>query len=336
MRSQGNFPMGSSCPRSNLAQEHCTVVDKVLKDLKSCTRRLHAALLSQHTELRILDQLYYKGNNQHRTALFWNRIEEVRRFGKRVEKLEVYDTVESLRVSFWTPQNTLTAKNVKGAWTHVPGYTAVQATLNRIKACKILMDKMHQCLTKTYDQLNLNMQTGAFLQLILTVTAITSRLAMLLDEVRTAVDAAWEACSQLLTILQAPGPSSTPTPNPPVTSLVSEDVEEAAVENASRLNQNISTFISSDTAGITQDIAPSITQQQDDDELVEVYSLSGTATSIAFRTLGGRGGVIPNPSIRRQSSQKAEQTNVAPKSTNPPRRIGKKKKRDAIDDIFGF
>lgn len=87
--------------RSDLPSRLYPQVDSVLKDLKACTRRLQSAALSQRIELQILDQLYYRGNNQHRSALFWNRIEETRRYGKRLEKLGVPDTVEAFRVAFW-------------------------------------------------------------------------------------------------------------------------------------------------------------------------------------------------------------------------------------------
>lgn len=42
--------------------------------------------LSTHlaTELRLLGRLYYKNRAQHRNALFWRRVEEVKRLALRV------------------------------------------------------------------------------------------------------------------------------------------------------------------------------------------------------------------------------------------------------------
>ena len=34
----------------------------------------------------MLERLYYKGKNQHRTALFWQRVAEMRKFGERVDE----------------------------------------------------------------------------------------------------------------------------------------------------------------------------------------------------------------------------------------------------------
>lgn len=49
------------------------------------------------------------------------------------------------------------------------------------------------------------MQTGAFLQLILTLAAITSRLSVLLTEVRALVQLCWRTSLDLLWILDASG-----------------------------------------------------------------------------------------------------------------------------------
>ena len=79
----------------------CSTVDALLKQLKSCTKRLQAALASHRTEIQVLERLYYKGKNQHHTALFWQRVAEMRKFGGRLDEMQIDDVVESLRLSFW-------------------------------------------------------------------------------------------------------------------------------------------------------------------------------------------------------------------------------------------
>lgn len=88
-------------PRASLDAANTPVVDAVLKQLKACSRRLQAALASHRTELQVLERLYYKGKNQHRTALFWQRVAEMRKLGGRVDEMHMDDTVESLRLAFW-------------------------------------------------------------------------------------------------------------------------------------------------------------------------------------------------------------------------------------------
>ena len=87
--------------RSLLDPGNGSVMDAVLKQLKACSRRLQAALDSHRTELQILERLYYKGKNQHRTALFWQRIAGLRKFGERVDEMHMDGVVESVRLWFW-------------------------------------------------------------------------------------------------------------------------------------------------------------------------------------------------------------------------------------------
>ena len=94
-------PSAIYSPRASLAPDKSPAIDSVLKQLKACSRRLQAALATHHTELQVLERLYYKGKNQHRTALFWQRVAEMRKFGERVEEMHMDDVVESLRLSFW-------------------------------------------------------------------------------------------------------------------------------------------------------------------------------------------------------------------------------------------
>lgn len=90
-----------SSPRASLSSASHSIVDVILKDLKICTRRIQAALSSHRAELQVLEKLYYKGNNQHRTALFWRRVSDIRRCGRRVDEIQLQEVVERLRQSFW-------------------------------------------------------------------------------------------------------------------------------------------------------------------------------------------------------------------------------------------
>lgn len=87
--------------RTSLDSGYYPVVDAVLKQLKACSRRLQAALSSYRTELQVLERLYYKGKNQHRAALFWQRVTELRKLGERVGEMHMDKVIEDLRLSFW-------------------------------------------------------------------------------------------------------------------------------------------------------------------------------------------------------------------------------------------
>ena len=94
--------------RSLLGSEHHPAVDAVLKQLRVCSRRLQAALDSHRTEMQVLERLYYKGKNQHRTALFWQRVVELRKLGERVDEMHMDKVVENFRLSFWGKPSTRT------------------------------------------------------------------------------------------------------------------------------------------------------------------------------------------------------------------------------------
>ena len=80
-------------------------VDSALKRLKLVSRRLSAVLTIWGEESRVLDRLYYKGKNQHRTSLFWRHVEEIRRFCLRVNSLDLVGTLNRLRHSFYDSVN---------------------------------------------------------------------------------------------------------------------------------------------------------------------------------------------------------------------------------------
>ena len=89
-------------PRSELITSHSSI-DSALKALKSSSKQLQATLSTFHDEMRILERLYYKGKNQHRSALFWRRVCELRRFGERIKRTQMEVLVEQTRRSFWGP-----------------------------------------------------------------------------------------------------------------------------------------------------------------------------------------------------------------------------------------
>ena len=76
-------------------------IDAFLKDLRACAQRLAPVLSTLEDEMLILDRLYYKGSNQHRSALFWRKVEEMRRFGKRVLELQLGELIQSTRYAFY-------------------------------------------------------------------------------------------------------------------------------------------------------------------------------------------------------------------------------------------
>lgn len=149
----------TTVPRNTLAHAHHKEIDGILKDLKLCSRRLKAALDSFKDELRILERLYYKCKNQHRTALFFKRIPEMRRYGRRLSELDILERVDLLRASFVglehtsecviiTSPYTLHAepspshRALRSSWSHVPEKPYVYFLTERLSACSTLVCKV--------------------------------------------------------------------------------------------------------------------------------------------------------------------------------------------------
>lgn len=91
-------------PRAKIHASRHGSVDNELKALKLHTRRLQSVLTTQATELQILQRLYYKNKNQHRGALFWRNVVEIKRFLERVEHLNLIDMINGLRSMFYESQ----------------------------------------------------------------------------------------------------------------------------------------------------------------------------------------------------------------------------------------
>lgn len=90
----------TTVPRNAIDPVQHKEIDAILRDLKVCSRRLKAALDSFNDELRTLERLYYKCKNQHRLALFFKRVPELRRYGRRLTELDILERVDLLRASF--------------------------------------------------------------------------------------------------------------------------------------------------------------------------------------------------------------------------------------------
>jgi len=113
-------------------------IDNALKHLKIYTRRLHTVITTHDDELQILERLYYKGKNQHRSALFWRHVVEMRRYAIRLNQISLSGIVDSFRFSFFGEGSEQTPKILRASWTHVPDIEYITFVLERLTACSTL------------------------------------------------------------------------------------------------------------------------------------------------------------------------------------------------------
>ena len=103
-RQRGLMPQSVKfTPRSSLEPQVHSTVDGILKEFKSASKELQKILASFRLELELLDRLFYKNKNQHRGALFWRRVSEMRRFGHKLDRCKPDGLVEDARRWFWGP-----------------------------------------------------------------------------------------------------------------------------------------------------------------------------------------------------------------------------------------
>lgn len=87
-------------PRASVEAVHYAAIDNELKSLKLLSRRIQSAIAAHLAELQILHRLFYKNKNQHRGALFWRNISEVRRYAEKLQDLDVLNAINAFRNAF--------------------------------------------------------------------------------------------------------------------------------------------------------------------------------------------------------------------------------------------
>ncbi|KAF8894576.1 hypothetical protein BD779DRAFT_1501870 [Infundibulicybe gibba] len=171
--------------------------------LKKLSRRLRAAFSTYRDELEVLDRLYYKNRNQHSAALFWKRVEEMRRYCTRLNKMNLGPIVEEVRISLLPSGPRENLQPVKEVQSSRLNRATIVSSRRHLAVAITLADKV--------SSFHIAMQTGAFLQLILTISAIASRLMALTTEIGNTARLITSVLDRILSSLDhAPEPKIIP------------------------------------------------------------------------------------------------------------------------------
>ncbi|KAF9653093.1 hypothetical protein BDM02DRAFT_3265744 [Thelephora ganbajun] len=195
-------------PRSSLDSKFHSTVDGVLKELKTTSRELQKIIASFRLELELLDRLFYKNKNQHRGALFWRKVTEMRRFSHKLDHYKPDRLVEDTRRWFWGPLDQQSPKMLKGSWTHCPDDRSLENVTRRLQLCRTLCNETSRRLMKAFEHFLLCLQSAAFAPLLLTFCAISARFN---SQIQGIADLTL-VCSKALTrLLQKPTGKSKPS-----------------------------------------------------------------------------------------------------------------------------
>lgn len=101
-RSPPNPPR--SIPRESIPYAALATIDGALKALRLASKRVNATVSSHELELGILVRVHYKNKNQHRGALFWRKVEDVKRFATRLHEMDLPALLDHTRLAFHAPE----------------------------------------------------------------------------------------------------------------------------------------------------------------------------------------------------------------------------------------
>ncbi|KAL5511823.1 hypothetical protein ACEPAH_5041 [Sanghuangporus vaninii] len=333
--------------RTDVDASLCPQIDACLKAARQCAQQIAPFESCLQDEMRILERLYYKGVNQHRSALFWRRVKEVRRLGRRVLEVRLLGLSDDLRYSFYVGEDVeRNPKILKSAWSKVPDEKFLSFINDRLKAILELICITKERLMKAYHSLSLMMQTGAFLQLIVILTAIVSRLNAIMEELETILQSFLNNLEVLLDALgykkrtsrplrsarkmKRPIPASGSTH--PVNRTVS-DSEQAEItdEDLGRavLRKPPETNIINTREASIESFWP---QQDDENAIINEESLLmpiPEPPSIIVKTGADASALASKPATPDQADLGAISSNETTKAKK------RKKRRDEIDEIFG-
>ncbi|TFK29900.1 hypothetical protein FA15DRAFT_752043 [Coprinopsis marcescibilis] len=287
-------------PRSKLAPSLHANVDVFLKNAKQSHRRFQSVVAALQNEGQILERLYYKGNNQHRLTLFWRKVSDIRKFSRQVKQLDPLETISTFYQCFFGSSPSNDATLFKTAWNHYPDDKSFQRTLDNLALLENFFQAFCTRSLSAYREFSLGLHSGAFLQTMLTLSAVASRIGYLSQEALMVIRDLLPQLQSIQGILSSMSGPSHSEPHAAQESVTKDEGEMQAQPEHQDLTRTV--------PQVSENIKISISTDRDN-------KTSGSLPSKQPDTA-----VLPKKS--KEKKPKAEKV--------------KKRKRDEIDDIFGF
>ncbi|KAF8319395.1 hypothetical protein DL93DRAFT_2164602 [Clavulina sp. PMI_390] len=212
----------SRLPRSSLNPGLHSAIDTSLKSLRVSLKPIHTLEQALAEEAQVLGRLYYKSKNQHRSALFWRHVGDMKRLCAKLlgqgKSGRAGTCGEALRAAFFESgstnkgETTLKAQK-RQAWTHLPSGKLIASTLHRLYGLSALLNKAESVFFSAFRySLEQLIQSSTFLPLALTLVAITSRCHALVLEIHNNLESLWSTVQDIAKVLNCakPVPKSLP------------------------------------------------------------------------------------------------------------------------------
>ncbi|KZO95176.1 hypothetical protein CALVIDRAFT_599328 [Calocera viscosa TUFC12733] len=179
--------------RGVLPPELISVIDLELKTLRTTSRTTHSLSSVLDAEFALLDRVYYKGNSQHRSGIFWKRAAEIRRLARRAHDVKLEGLIDKFRESFFADP-----KNIKRvAWTKVPRQDQIHEVLQRLSSVSHLFAHAIDRCRAAYSWFVGQLRSTAFFPLAMTLIAIVARLHSVFSSLAVELVKAWQSIDSL-------------------------------------------------------------------------------------------------------------------------------------------
>lgn len=169
---------------------------------------------------------------------------ETRRYGSRLTEMNLVQLIDDMQYSFFDTNTDNAKKALKGAWAYYPDAQFVSYMRIRLELISNLASKTHARLSQAYSSLSLAMQSGAFIQYIVLLVAIVSRMNILTVELLAGIQHASSTVRRLHDTLENLAPPTSPEVVSQGLDIVSTDPTQL---DPSALNYLVSDTIKSET-----------------------------------------------------------------------------------------
>lgn len=306
--------------RKSLDHSIYSSIDSFLKPLKGTSRRLQVVSTVLANETQLLQRIFYKGKNQHRSALFWRRAAEIRRYSERLRGIDLTDFVFRLRCSFFGEDALRNLNVLKGAWTLCPDVETLTRAQERCAEAQTLLAKFQARTMDAYNSFSISIQTGAFIQILLVLAAITARMNSIAQEYEETIGSLLQSIRRLRAALERTSVGEISGAQSFTGSSLQEIVQSTSKSTACSLMEELM-IVDPPTVAKVEATFPENSQAP-----IEVVS-SNEATKKKDQS--------PGMASTGNSTRRLAQKSHPPKEQKRPVKE-KKRRRDEIDDIFGL
>ncbi|KAG8759988.1 hypothetical protein FRC14_004430 [Serendipita sp. 396] len=193
-----HLPETRQKPRNELESTKIPAIDAFLKALRPYSRRVSNLVHSHANEVQVLQKIVYKSKNQHKNAVFWRGVVELRRFACRIEEASLFQLIDASRNAFYSHVLVSAVTRKTTPWDALPSTYFLQYILKRISSLCGLYIKASEAYHRVFESFGRFSHSISFLQLALVLMGITARIWLLTTEIHEISIQFWKDLHHLI------------------------------------------------------------------------------------------------------------------------------------------